>query len=785
MIILEKKEIGVFIIWENARKYEDEILARIKQNFRILKKFEMEWDRDLFSANLTSFYEMNLRIDCDNLRVRGTGIFLAVVVEDCNPIYSIQRTNRGIENVNTNMYLFKQKIRDEITHNYSFHASISYEECKNNIVKLFGLNVEDFFKQYKLDGKTEKLIRNCPGVNGWSSAREFFYVLNECMPYVLLRGFENIPYEYSFKNDGDIDILVNDLPRFRNLLAPNGETNWNAFLFFNYVELGNENTLIHPKFVGDYYYDNNWEKEILRTRVFEGGRYIPNNENYYWTLLYHGLFHKENYKKYEDIFRSLSEIINADYIDDNEYLIGSLSDYMLEKDYKVQLHLDNKAGHLCMDNIPLHLLGNETVFYIFKSFYKDQIVGITVVSKRLIYMNSSLFTDIVQSYDKWLYLDNSILNAESPLYAYVSKREKECGEYLWKFSKRYDDISVMSYFDDAKKREFKKSFWSNRLSIGSDVIYLTESSDYVESGIKVVDYYATCFIKGGRGELLKAIKNFLHQLFIKYSADASSLRGEAWDLCSKNCFVREDQYIFFDMEARYKKNIEKSFMVAVEVDLVKREGIYEGSENDLFDDLCKELSLHPKKGYDEYIAEKYMCVDKIILGELEFPSEIMFTAYNVPVASDMIPKIQHEKLHESIRVYDRNVQSELSGLRKSHRLVEDMLEIEFSTFGYDMFFKKHNIKSIIVYGLGKYGIRFLNSRKHEEVNIIGCIDREKKEFRDYHVFCPGDEIPNNDAIIVALLDGEELVKQYKNDGVKCLLLRDIVDEILYGEEKVI
>ena len=46
------RETHLFILWENAREKEKEILEDIKKNFEILGLYNMKWNKENFSNNL-------------------------------------------------------------------------------------------------------------------------------------------------------------------------------------------------------------------------------------------------------------------------------------------------------------------------------------------------------------------------------------------------------------------------------------------------------------------------------------------------------------------------------------------------------------------------------------------------------------------------------------------------------------------------------------------------------------------------------------------------------------
>ena len=48
-------ELHLFLIWNAAYYKMEEILNDISKNFKILKKLEIQWNKDRFSENLTQF----------------------------------------------------------------------------------------------------------------------------------------------------------------------------------------------------------------------------------------------------------------------------------------------------------------------------------------------------------------------------------------------------------------------------------------------------------------------------------------------------------------------------------------------------------------------------------------------------------------------------------------------------------------------------------------------------------------------------------------------------------
>ena len=46
------------------------------------------------------------------------------------------------------------------------------------------------------------------------------------------------------------------------------------------------------RYLGDGYFDTSWQNKILSERKFFKGYYIPNKENFIYSILYHVVYHK-------------------------------------------------------------------------------------------------------------------------------------------------------------------------------------------------------------------------------------------------------------------------------------------------------------------------------------------------------------------------------------------------------------------------------------------------------------------------------------------------------------
>ena len=313
----------VFIIWEKSRGQTQNILDDLKKKFVIREIFEVEWNKENFLDNLKRFYGQSLSDAEEKVKVCGAGPFLVIVILDSNPnLREPSKSKFSLEKdyVNVNVFESKELYRKWVGKEFSVHSSISKNETNHNLTLLFGKNVYDFERELpeKWDGSVKKLKSDLVGQNGWNSMEELLYVMNGTVNYVILRNFENKPEKFDYN---DVDLLVDDeklayiINKDFSPLTDNSRT-----IRF---EVGNKKIVFNPKYIGDHYYDDKWETDILKNRILHpNGFYIPCKIDYFYTLLYHITFHPrwKNIEKipdrYKNIFMELGKELNLEEITD-------------------------------------------------------------------------------------------------------------------------------------------------------------------------------------------------------------------------------------------------------------------------------------------------------------------------------------------------------------------------------------------------------------------------------------------------------------------------------------
>lgn len=290
----ESGELHLFIIWEHARIKEREILESLNGHFNILGVYEVKWSDSKFSENLSRFYGSKLPRGSFKERHCGKGPFLLVVLEDRNPVYMERATSRGIEIVNVNTFDLKSLYRKWTGGGHRIHGTNSLKETNHDLTLLLGICADDYQRRSKKwNGLVTEYNNDLIGANGWNSIKQLFYVLNHTTDYLVLRNFEPLPDQYHVNNHGDIDLLTknyNDL-----IWILNGKKVYKGkHRVHHKVVINHTPVMFDIRYIGDNYYDQSWQEEMLRKKVkVRNSFYAVDSENYFYSLLYHALIHKK------------------------------------------------------------------------------------------------------------------------------------------------------------------------------------------------------------------------------------------------------------------------------------------------------------------------------------------------------------------------------------------------------------------------------------------------------------------------------------------------------------
>jgi hypothetical protein len=187
----------------------------------------------------------------------------------------------------------------------------------------------------------------------FSSVDALFSHLNEFaeLNYVVLRNFDGLLANRTDQSS-DVDILVNDFYLFKRVSGAIGYKHkrqegagpaleHGGYKVAGRVSIGGNEVPVDIRFMGDGYYCDAWEKNILASRVKRGNLYVPDQENLFYSLSYHALVHKRCFsERYDQIIRQMAPDIGLDLrpapslMDFEQQLWASLDEFMTRKRYQ-------------------------------------------------------------------------------------------------------------------------------------------------------------------------------------------------------------------------------------------------------------------------------------------------------------------------------------------------------------------------------------------------------------------------------------------------------------------
>lgn len=304
----------IFILWENSRPYEREILKLLEKDFEVLSKHEILWSKRHADNNFKRLYKnIDKEIISKKSEHVGCGEFLVVIIRDKEPLYTYRKTVSGtIELVNRRTIKIKREVRNLCGDTY-VHSTASPKEFYEQAVLIFG--VERLYDILKgKDENNSTLTKDLEGADGWKDFRELFSVLEFCSRYVVLRNFEFLPDDF-FKNDKDVDILCDSVADFISASNANLQklTRGGAKVEVN---ISGRFVPFDIRFVGDGYYDEKWEYDILERREKNKNNiFQPRIDDYYFSLLYHAALQKSAMDaKYINVLNEIADNLDFDFV---------------------------------------------------------------------------------------------------------------------------------------------------------------------------------------------------------------------------------------------------------------------------------------------------------------------------------------------------------------------------------------------------------------------------------------------------------------------------------------
>ena len=326
--VVLSNDLRTMVIWDT--KYQKFIEKKLNQNknLKIIDKIKIKQNfyKEKFKNRIfwvDQFYNKNVSKKSEKLK---NNIYV-YILQSLNPVFKIKKMifNQEKRIVDEKIFEFKKKVRKN---KFSVvHIADNFEESKRNAIFL------------------SKSSKNYPALyftltqSDYKNKKEFFSKLNKCknLKYLILRN--------RVKENEDIDILTNDFFLFKrisdchsyklknlNFISNSGDpVEENGIKVSNYIKVNNSKVFLDIRYVGDNYFDINWQKNIINKRKSFSDYYIVDKENKLYSLIYHIVFHKGYIdKKY---LVELKKLFN------NEINLNALKEkiefFLIKKKYEV------------------------------------------------------------------------------------------------------------------------------------------------------------------------------------------------------------------------------------------------------------------------------------------------------------------------------------------------------------------------------------------------------------------------------------------------------------------
>jgi hypothetical protein len=313
-------DFGLFVIWSAADHLRSQVLRVLADRFEIRGVHRITWSADRVSENFGRFYRSTRLMPPFHTyfeHQKGSGPFTLVTVLDHQPVFDRRETNRGVRLVNTRLFDAKQDFRRWTELPKVIHGTETLEEARRDIYMLLGMAPEEYLtaRPSSWQGDIQHHARDVTGARGWASLRGAFDALNALLPYVVLRNFEGLPDSHVVGDHDDVDLLVDDYREAVRILNARPVLGlvprWGGRF---HVSVAGKRTIFDIRFVGDGYFDGQWQRDVLQRRCLSNsGVYVPCQRDYFETLAYHALAHKRRLSR--DYSRRLTAMAIAEGLD--------------------------------------------------------------------------------------------------------------------------------------------------------------------------------------------------------------------------------------------------------------------------------------------------------------------------------------------------------------------------------------------------------------------------------------------------------------------------------------
>jgi len=134
------------------------------------------------------------------------------------------------------------------------------------------------------------------------SVKQIFDYMNDIdFPYVVLRNWDNLPFNVELGEHSDLDLLVYDLEHWKEIFPDAHQEYPYPRVRYKIDIEGEGHIYVDVRHIGDDYYPEGFENAIIETREWNSkGFFTPNPIHFRLALAYHAVHHKNvnNYKRW-------------------------------------------------------------------------------------------------------------------------------------------------------------------------------------------------------------------------------------------------------------------------------------------------------------------------------------------------------------------------------------------------------------------------------------------------------------------------------------------------------
>lgn len=167
-------------------------------------------------------------------------------------------------------------------------------------------------------------------------------------PYLILRNYDNLlSNEIYMDGHGDIDILcAASKPIVEALHAMTNRKDQNGFIgdgTHYHIYVSNQPVSIDLRYIGDGYYCNKWQEEMLKKRISHKGFYVMDAINHFYSLVYHAILQKKSLsEEYQSRLLSMAATLQISLpSQDEKGLLKVLENFMKLNGYTYTYSIDH------------------------------------------------------------------------------------------------------------------------------------------------------------------------------------------------------------------------------------------------------------------------------------------------------------------------------------------------------------------------------------------------------------------------------------------------------------